>query len=140
LELACELRLDVVDNGAMLILGTKENDLGIFADADGVTRGPVEEVTLGNRFLLSVGVGYDDLALELIAPVGRLAKVVLKALEERGEVGTFGHGKEFPGDRSVAGGVAEAGLLAGDRPGEVDSERYFGFVGMHNRIPLLRLE
>src|SRR3546814_5071004 len=100
---------------AVFVLGAEKNDFGILAGFHRVARAPVEQVSVADRLLLAIGVGHLKSSLQQVAPVGRLAQVVLQTLEQGRDVGPGSQGKVLAADGAVAGGVAEAGLLSCDR-------------------------
>src|SRR3546814_11983137 len=72
---------------AVFVLGAEKNDFGILAGFHRVARAPVEQVSVADRLLLAIGVGHLKSSLQQVAPVGRLAQVVLQTLEPGRDVG-----------------------------------------------------
>src|SRR3546814_5563639 len=90
---------------AVFVLGAEKNDFGILAGFHRVARAPVEQVSVADRLLLAIGVGHLKSSLQQVAPVGRLAQVVLQTLEQGRDVGPGSQGKVLAADGAVAGGV-----------------------------------
>src|SRR3546814_9673701 len=78
---------------AVFVLGAEKNDFGILAGFHRVARAPVEQVPVADRLLLAIGVGHLKSSLQQVAPVGRLAQVVLQTLEQGRDVGPGSQGK-----------------------------------------------
>src|SRR3546814_1663358 len=83
-----------------------------------------------------IGVGHLKSSLQQVAPVGRLAQVVLQTLEQGRDVGPGSQGKVLAADGAVAGGVAEAGLLACDRARDIDPHRDVVLLDTHGQFSL----
>ena len=64
----------------MLNLRTEKNDLSILANLHCVPWRPIEQIATRNGLFLTVRIGDRHLTLDQIAPVGRLAKVILQTL------------------------------------------------------------
>ena len=76
----------MINHLAVLMLGAEHDNLGIHIHPDIVTWRPIEEFAGTDAFLLSCRVGGRELPLKHIAPVGTLAEISLKSLEERRRV------------------------------------------------------
>ncbi len=67
----------MLDNGAVLLLRTEQDDLCILGNGDRMAGGPVEKITAVDGFFRSARVGHRDLALNHIAPMWGLTQVTL---------------------------------------------------------------
>jgi hypothetical protein len=108
----------------VLVLGTEQDDLGIFADYYRVPGRPVEQVTAFVHFLSAVCVSNGEFPLQQVAPVWTLAKVSLQPLEQRQDIRTCAERKVLAADHAVPGRIAEIRLLSGYRAWNVYSNRY----------------
>src|ERR1044072_2121290 len=78
----------VIQHPGVLGLRAEQDDLRVLSAAHAVPRGPEEELTAADHFLVATGIGDGELALDQVAPVRRVAQVALQALEEWRDVGT----------------------------------------------------
>jgi hypothetical protein len=124
--------MNVINHCAVFMLGRKEDDLRVFGGANSVAGRPVEEVATVHRFFAAVGVSHDHLPFDQETPMRGLAEVVLKSLQQTGEISSRTHRKVFARHLAVASGVSEIEGLAGNRAGNVNLNGYILFVDSHS--------
>ena len=104
----------------MLALRAEQDDLGVLDRPHAVPGRPVEEVVLLARVDLAVGVRHHELPREHVAPMRRVAGVVLEAFQERRNVSAGAEGEVFASHLAEAGRVAEVACDTCDGAGDID--------------------
>ena len=81
----------MINYTGVLVLRAEQDELAVPGDPNRVSRWPVEQVPGRDLLLGPVAKGDAQLAVDQVAPVRRLAEVVLEPLQERRDVGPGCH-------------------------------------------------
>ena len=124
----------VVHDVSVLMLRTKQNEIGILFDFYRMSRWPVKQVICAGDFRTAVGVRRGQFPLDDISPVRGMAHVSFQPLQQWRYIHSGGERKILAADFPIAGGVAEIQLLAcgGSRNANFDGNIILG--DMHDKL------